>query len=372
MSGGNLSLARTAAINRAKQQALLQAGAYLSSRQQIKGGVLTVDEFSVQTEGRIGSVEILQETINGNQLTVHIRAKVFNDTACSNGQTGSKYRKRVAITAFPLLQPTHANLGQLQDIESGLATTLVAKLQSYPSVTPLNAGNLILQPPATTATTQLLPRGSLTTMLDHTQQMDAHYVVSGLIRDMSMQSPQTLREKNLFVDLYNKLDYRSSKHLRVFAVDLYIHDGFTGSLIGQRSFATAGRWEHNAHQAIGFSNAAFWQDEFGQRVAEQVDAMAEEINTTLRCQPFTAIITRADDYNIWFRAGAASGIKPGDKFDVFRKSEFFNQGHTPTTELTKTKLVLTVEEILGNTTRGRVNGLTGQSNIQPADVIMSR
>ncbi len=107
-------------------------------------------------------------------------------------------------------------------------------------------------------------------------------------------------------------------------------------------------------------------------MSREIDKMSREINSELRCNRFSAEITRANESTVWFKAGRASGVKKGDKFDVYRKSTFYDYQQNPTVELSQTPLVLTVRNVQANSAEGQVNGFAGQSNIQAGDVLVSQ
>ncbi len=369
---GDLSSARSIAINRARAQAALQANAFISTQQHLTQGVITEDQLSITSLANVGRAKVISEKIKSNVLSILISVDIISHNQCSNGKSANKHRKRIAIAAFPMLDPSQSKIGRLRNIESSLASELVKRLADDDNIEALNAGHLMLQSEVSIAATQQLARGSLTTVLQQTRQLEVQYIVSGVVRDISMLTPSVFRQKNYFIDKYNKYDYLSSKYMRAFEVELFIHDGFTGALISQKSFRTAGLWGNNDRQKFGFASSPFWQLDYGKQVQSKLDQMADEISATLRCNDFTVEISRTDQNSIWLKAGRTAGIKAGDQFDVYRKSTFYDRQQNPTIELSKTALMLTIKEVQANSARGSVNGLTGQNNIQSGDILISR
>lgn len=369
---GDISSARNIAITRAKQQAALQASAFISTHQQLKEGVIVEDNMSVESLAKIGTSKVINETINSNILSVVISVNINSQNKCTNGNSGNKYRKRVAIAAFPMIDPSQSQIGRLRNIESSLASELTRRLSSTSNLEALNAGNLMLQPDPSTAASAQLPQGALSTVLQQTRQLRVQHVISGVVRNLSMLTPSVFREKNYFVNKYNKYDYLSSKYMRAFEVDMFIHDGLTGSLISQKRFRTAGLWGNNDRQTFGFASSPFWQLDYGKQVSIELDNMADDINNTLRCNSFSVEITRANENRLWLKAGRAAGIKNGDMFDVYRKSTFYDYQQNPTIELSQTNLTLTVKKVQSNSAEGIVNGFAEQSNIQAGDILISK
>lgn len=366
----DLGKAREQAINDAKQQASLQAAAYISSTQQLEDGILEIDNMRISTLSSLSNIEILEEKLLDNKLHVRIRADIDTKTTCSNGNSGNSFRKTLAIAAFPLEHTTQANLGNIRDVESSLALQLTSRLNTFDGISALNAGNLLLHKQLGTATSRQLDDGTLTTMMAYTQQLDSQFIVSGIIRDVSMLDPGVSNEKNWLIDTYNKLDYKSKKHLRNFSVDLFIHDGYSGTLLEQKQYTTQGRWNLAPTEKTGFATPAFFSTDYGQNVKKLLDEISQDLSKSLRCLPFSARITRTEESSLWINAGKESGLKRGDKLTVYRKTMFYNQTSQTTTELINTRLTMTVDDVQATTVKGHINGSTAQHNIQPDDIVM--
>lgn len=368
----DLDSARQAAIKSASQQASLQASAYVSSTQSINQGVLSIDNMQVSSLGMISNIEVLDEKIQGRMLWLKIRADVDFEEGCAGGVAGHGYQKSVAITAFPLLYPAQANLGDLINIQTEFSSLLSNLLNQNSNLRALNAGQLSVHETAQTAPSRQLSAGALTTVLDHTRQLDVQYIVSGVIRDVSMHDPATTAvQRNILIDFYNRMDYRSKRHLRTLALDLYVHDGFSGALLFNKQYLTAGRWNLSPETRTGFASAAFWQQDYGLQSQKLLQQISNDLSDKLRCMPFSAKITRSDGQHIWFNAGALSGINAGDKLTVYRKSSFFTDDMRSHVQLINTRNTLTVTEVQPMFAIGRLAIDSAVYNIQPDDVVMA-
>jgi len=369
----DLDSARQEAIKNASQQASLQASAYVSSTQSINQGVLSIDNMQVSTLGMISNVEVIDEMIKGRMLWVKIRADVNFEEGCPGGIDGHGYQKSVAITAFPLLQPAQANLGDLSNIQTEFSAQITTLLNQNSNLRALNAGRLSVHKAAQQAPTRQLSSGALTTVLDHTRQLDVQYIVSGVIRDISMHDPSTTAVKrNILVDFYNQQDYRSKRHLRTLALDLYVHDGFSGALLFNKQYVTAGRWNQAPEARIGFGSAAFWQQDYGKQSKILLQQISNDLDDELRCMPFSAKITRSDGQYLWFNAGAMVGIEAGDKLTVYRKSSFYTDDMRSHVQLTNTRKTLTVTEVQPMFAIGKLSNDGAVYNIQPDDIVIAQ
>lgn len=364
--------ARQAAVSNATQQATLQASAIVSSTQSIQDGVLSIDNMQVSTLGTASNVRIVEETIRGRTLFVRIRADIEFDERCAGSVQGHGYQKSIAIMAFPLLNPAQANLGDLGNIQTGISNLLSNNINQTTNMRALDASMLNVHDTLQSAPTRQLSAGALTTVLDYTRQLDVQYIVSGVIRDMTMHDSSVMDpDRNILVDLYNRLDYKSKRHMRSLAMDVYIHDGFTGALLYNRQYATAGRWNLQPEARPGFGNAEFWRQEYGQQTSELLKQVTSDLNKELRCKPFSARITRSDGPHLWFNAGALAGIKSGDKLTVYRKSSFYTEDMRSHVQLSNTRKTLTVTEVQPTFAVGRLAEDGEIYNIQPDDVVIS-
>lgn len=205
--------------------------------------------------------------------------------------------------------------------------------------------------------------------MSNAQQLDTQYIVSGVIRDLSMNDPSVMTESNWLKDTYNKLDYKSDKHLRHFSIDLFIHDGFSGSLLEQQHYATAGKWPLDSSKRTGFATPAFNDTDYGQKINALLDEISRDLVQSLRCLPFSSRITQVDNNQVWINSGLNSGLSRGDKLTVYRKNMFLTKLGSQPLNLS-TQIWLTLDDIQPTSARGRIDGSVSEHNIQPQDIVM--
>mgnify|MGYP000368242381 CR=1 FL=1 len=365
--------ARQAAIQDASQAASLQAAAYISTTQKIKDGILEIDNMHISTLGLVKNVEVIDEKIIGQSLIVKIRAEVDVDQGCKNGSNNAHYQKTIAITAFPLQRLSDASIGALTNIQSGFATDLSRALNSQKGIEAFNAGHLSLyQQNVETAATRQLSDGALTSVLQQTRQLDVQYIISGVIRDMTLLNPNRKNQPFMLIDLYDRfIDYKGSQHKRAFIIDLFVHDGFSGALLINKQYQTVGLWNRPVEMQTGYGTAAFWNLDYGKQINKLIGQATEELQQELRCMPFSVRITRTEGNQIWLNAGHNSGLKPGDKLTVYRKSTFYTENMRPNTQLTNTRSTVTIVDVQAGFSVGQLNGQSQQYNIQPDDIVFA-
>ncbi|SEA89302.1 flagellar assembly protein T N-terminal domain-containing protein [Marinobacterium iners] len=365
----DLDRARELAVSRAREQASLQGSAWISTTQEVRDGILEIDNMRINSLTQLNNIRIIDEYIRGSQLTVRILAEVEAEAGCANGQPPLAYRKTIAIGGFSLARPADASHGNLQGIQQGLATIISQSLQQS-TLNVIDRGNLQLmgnqdQPP------QQLSEGALSRHLNHAQQQQTQFLVTGIIRDLSLHNPAGPRPPNILLDTYRRLDFASSKHLRNFVLDLYIFDTFTGQMMWQQPFATAGRWNRPVHEKTGFGSPLFWQQDFGQKVEATLQEISRYIDETLMCEPFRSSITRTEGNEAWIGAGSLAGLKPGDRLSVYRLYTHYDANQMPVSELRNTRQTLTLEDVQPTMSRGRLPADSNTLNIQQDDIVIA-
>lgn len=369
ISNNNLNQARELAVSRAREQASLQGSAWISTTQEIRDGILEIDNMRISSLTQLSDIRVIDEYIRGDQLIVRILAELEDKTGCANGQPPLAYRKTVAIGGFSLARPEDARQGDLQGIQQGLAT-LISQSMQQSSLNVIDRGNLQLlnnqdQPP------QQLPEGALSRHLNFAQQQQTQFLVTGIIRDLALHNPSGPRPPNILMDTYHKLDYASARHLRNFVLDLYVFDTLTGRLISQQQFATAGRWNRPTHEKTGFGSALFWQQDFGQKIQQTVQDISKSLDKALLCEPFRSRITRTDGKEVWIDAGSLAGFKQGDRLSVYRLYTHYDANQMPITELRNTHQSLTLEDVQATLSRGLLPTSSDSLNIQQDDIVIA-
>ncbi len=368
---GDLEGARLQAIRDASEQALLQAGAYISSTQQVHQGVIQVDNLRVQSSGQLSQVRVVQEERDGALLRVRIRAEAELDAQCSPETPGQRYRKQVAVAGFPLAERDQANLGGFGDAEQAISRYLADALNQGLRLDAINASHLQVHANPQTAAGSQRPHGALTTALATFQDLDVQFIVSGVIRDLGMIDPRTALPETILKDLYDRLDYRGRQHLRQFELDLFIHDGSTGALLLSGRYGTRGLWNIDSHLRTGFLTPTFAATDYGQQVTQLLAQVGRELGQRLQCEPYQARILRTERNRIVFNGGSLAGIRPGDQFEVYRKRTFYDERQQARPRLEKAGSTLVVSRVQPEFSEGNLSVDTRELNIQQDDILIA-
>lgn len=356
--------ARYRATQQAIKQAVLESGSRVNIKDELYNGELE-SNLEIRSSGYVQKARILSEEQNGDFLTVVARVDVTPDSQCSTGPT-SYYKKTVAVTGFELQAPEQARLGELSNISRELPKDLADEINKQGYLRALTATNIAIYPDLLNAPSSTNYDGSLTNVTRISEQLGVQYIISGVIRDIGelyLRQPDDKNTKDL-------LDENIDKE-RNFVVDIYIYDGFSGALLFEHRYNEIGNWDVSDHQRIGFGSAKFWTVHYGKVVQQALKESALDTSEQLRCQPFIANIFRTEGNRIHISAGSLAGIKQGDKFNVYRRYEVFNQLQSAQTQLNNANISVTIKQVQPNFSVGELVVDSHILNVQQQDVVIA-
>ena len=102
VAGVERSEARRLATEEALKQALMFAGASVHSVQTLVNGLLQPQEFSIQANGEVNQLELVDEIWHEDYVTVRIRADIF---AQAEQCVAAGFQKTLVTTYFPIQYP---------------------------------------------------------------------------------------------------------------------------------------------------------------------------------------------------------------------------------------------------------------------------
>ena len=335
---GAISHVRDLALQDAMRQASLRASARVQSTQLMNRGVVTQDDVQVRSSAQLRNVEVLWEEQRDGLYSVNIRAEVAPEAMCAASQ--QRYRKAVAVAGFGLAQPGQATVGGLHNVEQDLPRTLVNSLNNRGLVHALDASRISLYQDPRRAPSKESAQQRLTTSVALATQLGAQYVVSGVVRDLAVADKAGRSD-----EWRGRLGLPEKYKPRQFVMDVFVHDGLSGAMLFQRSYSAQGKWDVPSVQAVGFASPQFWQTGYGHEVRTAVQAAVDDVNEVLRCQPFMARVVQARGNRLHIEASAGAGIRPGDKFQVYRTGTFYNLDLEPRTELTDMATEIVIKQV---------------------------
>lgn len=367
--GKDIEESRDMAIRDALRQASLQLGGSIHSSQMLVDGLVTSDQMSLKSNGKFRHVRILQETIEHGILEVKIRAE-FDVAGQCEVNSGNGYQKAVAVAGFALQHPKEAVLGGLDNIEQRLSGVMANTLNGRHRLHAMDSGHVLLfssvdRAPSSQNNLQRLSNG-----VELAKELGAQFVVSGVIRDLAMINPDA-DQSRVWDEPLAFIGINREKRLRNFVLDVYVHDGISGALMFQNTYATSGVWDYDDHQKTGFATPLFWKSDYGMQVKHALSDVVSDLNENLGCQPYMAKIIHADNEYIRLDTGGSVGMRPGDVVNVFRTSTFFNLDQEGLTQLHDTKVKATITQVQPRFAIAKLEKNANRFAIQREDVVVA-
>lgn len=367
LSHGRYDLAREQAMQDALRQAVYQYGVNVDSQQLIENGQLKEDTLNLSSRAQVNKSVIHSEAEEDGYLLLTLNVDVSNPPLCGDSQA-SHYKKTVAVLGFSLQVPAQANMGGLTNIERGLASQLSQSLKDRNDLVVYEQSQVALHADLRNAPSHYTEQLTLTHAANYAKQAGVQFVVSGVIRDLSLEDPNAFA-----TDYWTKLKRLAKKtnQNRRFIVDLFVHDGFSGAIVWQKQFTTLGAWQKDLSDKIAFESPEFLSEEYGQEVFKLINGMARHVGEQLHCQPFMTRISRIQEQTLHFSSGASSGIRPGDTFALYRTFNFYDSDRLSGVDLENVKAALTVSQVHPNFSSGTISVDPGRLNIQEDDLLIA-
>lgn len=364
---GGYNLAREQAMKDALRQAVYQYDAGLDSNRSINMSNAQEADFSSNSRAQINQSVIFSEKQENGYLVLTLNVDISNRPLCEVSQS-SQYKKKVAVLGFSLQVPAQVNMGGLENIERGLAGQLSQRLKEQDALVVYEQSQVTLYADLQNAPSHYTEQLTVSNAADYAKQAGVQFVVSGVIRDLSLEDSDVFETS--YWSKLKRLAGQTNQN-RQFLVDLFVHDGFSGEIVWQKQFATRGEWRADLTEHVGFESPAFWNEEYGQQIAQVLNKMATNVTEQVSCQPFMTRISRVEGKTLHFSAGASSGIRPGDTLALYRTSNFYDSDRLSGIDLENVKTALTVSQVHPNFASGTISVDPGRLNIQEDDVLIA-
>ncbi len=196
IENNQIAPAREAARKDALREAAMKYGATVDSNDFMANGRIVSTSLNVHTRAYARKVKVTHEAQNGNVITMQISADMVEAQRCPVNKANG-YRKKISVVGFSLQKPSQAALGGLYDIERTLPSYLVDRLNRYQNLRVFETSHLRLYDELTNAPTSFSQRKTITKAVKLAAKMGAQFVVSGVVRDLSVQSPSAFRQSRL-------------------------------------------------------------------------------------------------------------------------------------------------------------------------------
>jgi hypothetical protein len=271
------------------------------------------------------------------------------------------------VTGFQIQNLRDAGLGGLDDLQRSFPARIAHFLEQSDRLAPLRVTDVNVVPQTANAPTSN-ERGSMpANSLELADDFGAQFVVSGVIRRLDVESSSTYSNS-----VFNQARVMLGKanQQRWFEADVFVHDGFSGALIFQQRYRTSGTYDADRTDVFQFDDASFQAMPYGQAIVGVARQMAADIESNTACQPFMARIAGIDDSRLMLKTGSVSGLRPGDRFQVYRSRELSMNGQTFGRELLDLKLMAQVSHVQPEFSLATLPVNPDRFNVQQGDVVI--
>jgi hypothetical protein len=310
ISPGAELLARKQALQSALQNIAMQAGAGLTQATLI-GSTKVVDEWR---DDNIYRVQVLATLGAGD-----------NAESCH-----SPFRKNIVATGFPIVTPGQISANESQDLYSGIPREITNLLLESGEFNSFNETHAVLYPQPDIAPQMSKTSGYYDSLIvQMARQYNAQFVLSGVIRDLEVESTQYTRGSGALAGIKSMMR------------DFWIPSGYT---VGSERFRATPT---------------------GQKITEMLHQAARDVRHLLSCYPLTTQIIRIDGANVFLAAGAQAKLRPGDSLVVYAKN------HLSDIKLEQEIGVIKIIQVQSDFSVGRMEVLSDIRQIRPGDLARS-
>lgn len=295
----NMDEKRTVAIKRAIANASLLTSSFVSAENVSLDGLLVSSKTVLKSENRIRRVEIVEESISQDILTVVVRVDIDAFTDC---EFEPELKKSVIVAQLPLLKQTQAAAGGLFDLGEQISKRFKQQLLSEPSIAKIE----LLNQSFTVEGSLDFKSKYLAESARYLAKLHAsQFILFGYIRDIS-----------LFEQVKDNLLIEDVNVQRNFTLNVYLYDALRSQVLLDKSYHQEAQWPFDDTYVFDTNNSLFWRSDFGRVMLNTVNSAVVDINDSLECQPSIAQIIAKQNSQIVINNGRQHGVKLGDVFEL--------------------------------------------------------
>ena len=304
-------LARKMAIRDAIRQASLQNNSQINSRTLINQNSIALDAFTLRTTALINNTKVIDEWIEEGIYHVRAIVRLTTGEMCT-----PQYRKRIAATAFPMVQPSHSSMSESNDLSTGIPREITNILTESGAYLGHNQTHTVLYKDPNLAPEITDPHPyDISNDMTLAKQSRVQFVLSGVIRDLEASPAHYNRGSGLSAWL--KSFSRYFHRTRAITIDIYIHDGFSGALLFQHRYKDTASGDIWIPENIMVGSESFKSTDTGNKITKIINLSIRDIQQSLSCYPFYTRILLIKENKVFIDAGAQERLNLGDQLVVY-------------------------------------------------------
>ncbi len=226
------------------------------------------------------------------------------------------YKKRIVATAFPTVESGQISAHESQDLYSGIPREIIHHLmESGGFIGRNNTGVTLYANPAMAPEIQPAEGYLGSSVINIAQQMNSQFVLSGVIRDIAVESGEYVRGAGILSQIRSSVRDISAR--RGVTLDVYVHDGFSGALLFQHRYSDSVLGDVWIPAGYAVGSERFNATPAGHIIDTMIKLISQDINRVFGCYPFTARVLKKEHNRLVISAGAQDKLKPGDNLVVY-------------------------------------------------------
>jgi hypothetical protein len=345
---GDREKARQQATQEAIRQALLFAGASVTSVQKIANGLLLNDQLEVRALGEVSAVELIDEVYKNGIVAVSIRADIFaQDSKCP----AADYTKRIATTYFPIRYEGQAANGQVHQLGKEVSLKFQGLMNRMtPSLNISHIEPYVFEWHLADSAMQARTLA---------QQTNSQYVLTFTLDDISVE-----KQRGSALTFY-----KGDEYIRAFDFTVALINGATGQQLFTQTYRSQAPWDFALRESVDVGSQRFWQSLYGQNIVDQVQTSIADIEEQALCEPTMGRVLAVANNQAQINLGRNHQVQTGDNLTLFKVkhlSDNFGQDYRQFA-LHPTAMVVTQVFATTATIAAADNSYIG--NIQPNDYV---
>lgn len=294
---GDKQDARKKATQDAIRQALLFSGASVHSVQTLTNGLLADEQFEIAAAGEVNQLELIEETYQGDLVTVKIRADILPQLdQCQ----ASEHIKTIATSYFPISHPQQALDGKVEKLGEQTAIRLKRRMLANGAVAQISdlvPKTVKWQQPSVKAQADVMGK------MENTQ-----FVLAAYINDISLHRPNG-----------SALTFwKNNEPIRQFSIDVSLIDTMNQAELFTHHYSTNAQWHIDKFSAANVASAQFWQSDYGHSITVLLDKVINDLNQAVACHPSTGRVIKTTDNKLLISMGKKQGLKVGDELSAYQ------------------------------------------------------
>ncbi|WP_169337034.1 flagellar assembly protein T N-terminal domain-containing protein [Algicola sagamiensis] len=330
---GDKETAREKAIRDAFKQALLLAGASVTSLQEVTNGLLTQDTLEVRSFGSVRDFQVLHETYSEDLYQITIQTDIFPEERLCRSQ---EFKKTVSIESIHLANREQARVGNLFSLPKYLGNAITEQFRQF---------------------------AKYAVLLNPKHYPAASYRLRFTIDDISLDKEETNK-------WYIWQDKKYDRFFRM-TVSMMPHD--SEEVIFNQQFSGRAPWTQDIYSNIDLRSGAFWNSAYGREITRSVENTIRGVDDVLMCQSIRGTVLKVLANNrVSIDLGSIHGVNKGQLLYLMHNADFIDHEGKKLPRHITTNKEFEIEQVYTNTAIARTVGSKFLGNVQVGDYLVDQ